>query len=623
MLLASATAFAQNPAPCSDLFFSEYIEGTSFNKVIEIYNPTTASVDLSDYKLLLFANGSPTPTSTFTMFGTLTSGNVYIVTNPNDTSTYINGLADTTAGTINFTGNDAFALLKISSADTIDRIGQIGVDPGAAIGWMVGSGNTIDHTLVRKISVNNGQSDWLIGANEWDVFPLNDFTHLGTHTMTPCAATPPNIFLVSATQNVNEGGGTVAIQVGITNPDANATSVTLTLSDISAIIGQDYDLVGNPVTVNFPGGSSANQTVTVSIIDDVNIEAAETFNVAISNPTNNASISGATEVVTIFDNDALAPDVYIVNTTQTVSETAGSIAIQVGINNPNANPTSVTLTLSDGTASIGQDYNLAGSQATVTFPGGSSAIQTVTVTIISDAITELNETFYATLNSATNNATISAGNDTVTISNVDINSYISFFKATDSVSESMTTFSADIEIFSGNPTTSPTSADVTLVTAQSTATTGVDFIFNDTTVTWPAGSSNSQYAIFHIIDDALIESMEHFVLTLSNFTNSSAVGNTGSTQINIIDNDPNAVKDILNDKNVLLIPNPANDKAILITNGSFEYFEIRDAAGRIILATNIHNQNTYTIQLTDFAVGVYFVSLHSSTQNEVVKLMKQ
>ena len=34
-----------------DLFFSEYIEGSSYNKALEIYNPTDSPVDLSQYQL--------------------------------------------------------------------------------------------------------------------------------------------------------------------------------------------------------------------------------------------------------------------------------------------------------------------------------------------------------------------------------------------------------------------------------------------------------------------------------------------------------------------------------------------------------------------------------------------
>lgn len=623
LLFTTTIAFAQNPAPCSDLFFSEYVEGTSFNKVIEIYNPTPGTIDLSDYKLLLFANGSATPTSTFTMFGSLTAGDVYIVTNPNDTSTYINGLADTTAGTINFTGNDAFALLKISTSDTIDRIGQIGTDPGASVGWTVGSGNTIDHTLVRMSTIHNGQSDWSIGATEWDVYPVNDFTHLGAHTFSPCVVNP-EVYLISTAQSVIESGVSVSIMVGINNPNATATTVTLTASDISATTGSDYNLPGNPVTVTFPANSSANETVTINIMDDLNVEPTETFSVDLSNATNSATIGTAQETVTITDDDS-PPQVYFISATQTVGEGAGSVSIQVGINNPNANNTTVTLTLSDIGATEFQDYFLSGNPVTVTFPGGTSANQTVTVSVIDDVMNELDETFKATLSNPTNGSSIGTSEEIITITDNDplINSYISFWVNDDSVSESMPVFSSQLEIFSGNPTTAPTSIDVTVLTSSSTATEGTDFTFNDTTITWPAGDATSKYAIFHIIDDINIESMEHFVLTLSNPTNNSAIGNVGNTVVNIIDNDPNSIQTILGDKNSLLVPNPANDKVILITNGEYDFYEIRDAAGRIIAATNIHAQTASTIQLNNYAAGIYFVYLHNSEGAQVMKLMKQ
>ncbi|MEI7801813.1 MAG: Calx-beta domain-containing protein [Bacteroidota bacterium] len=622
LLLTTTIAFAQNPAPCSDLFFSEYVEGTSFNKVIEIYNPTGSTIDLANYKLLLFANGSPTPTSTFSMFGSIAAGAVYIVTNPNDTSVYINSIADTTAGTVNFTGNDAFALLNLTSTDTIDRIGQFGNDPGAN-GWTVGSGSTSDHTLVRMSTIHNGQSDWSIGATEWDVYPINDFTHLGAHTFSPCVVNP-EVYLISTAQSVIESGVSISIEVGIINPNASATTVILTASDISATTGSDYSLTGNPVTVTFPANSSANQTVTISIMDDLTVEPTETFSVALSNATNGATLGTSQEIVTITDDDT-PPQVYLVNATQTVGEAGVSVVLQVGINNPNTNTTSVTLTLSDIGATELQDYFLSGNPITVSFPGGTSANQTVTVSIIDDVINELDETFKATLSNPTNGASIGTSEELITITDNDplINSYISFWVNDDSVSESMPVFSSQLEIFSGNPTTSPTTIDVTVLSSSSTATEGTDFSFNDTTISWPAGDATSKYAVFHIIDDNNIEPMEHFVLTLSNPTNNSAIGNVGNTLVNIIDNDPNSIQSILGDKNSLLIPNPANDKVILITNGQYDFYEIRDAAGRIIAATNIHAQTASTIMLNNFAAGIYFVYLHNSEGAEVMKLMKQ
>ncbi|CAM5522208.1 hypothetical protein LSPH24S_04475 [Lysinibacillus sphaericus] len=47
----------------TDLIISEYIEGLSNNKAIELYNGTGSTIDLSQYKLELYTNGSTTPTA--------------------------------------------------------------------------------------------------------------------------------------------------------------------------------------------------------------------------------------------------------------------------------------------------------------------------------------------------------------------------------------------------------------------------------------------------------------------------------------------------------------------------------------------------------------------------------
>ena len=73
-----------------NLFFSEYIEGSSNNKVLEIYNPTGSTVDLSEYKVQQSNNGAgwgiddgPPPVVepgfTLQLSGTLASGEVYIL----------------------------------------------------------------------------------------------------------------------------------------------------------------------------------------------------------------------------------------------------------------------------------------------------------------------------------------------------------------------------------------------------------------------------------------------------------------------------------------------------------------------------------------------------------------
>ncbi len=68
-------------SPIVDLFFSEYIEGTSNNKALEIYNGTGTTVDLGagGYNVQMFFNGSTSAALTLNLTGTIAPGDVYVL----------------------------------------------------------------------------------------------------------------------------------------------------------------------------------------------------------------------------------------------------------------------------------------------------------------------------------------------------------------------------------------------------------------------------------------------------------------------------------------------------------------------------------------------------------------
>ncbi|MCB5223699.1 MAG: chitobiase/beta-hexosaminidase C-terminal domain-containing protein [Candidatus Syntrophosphaera sp.] len=176
----------------TDLFFSEYIEGSSNNKAIEIFNGTGAAVDLANYKVKLFANGGTTPTSTETFeSGTiLNHGSVYVLVH-SQAGAALQALKTINSATTNFNGNDALALLKIVGEDEVyvDIFGTIGEDPGTA--WTADGGySTLDKTLVRKAAVTGGVTEnpdagFPTLAAEWDVYPIDTITNLGWHIFAP------------------------------------------------------------------------------------------------------------------------------------------------------------------------------------------------------------------------------------------------------------------------------------------------------------------------------------------------------------------------------------------------------------------------------------------------------
>lgn len=209
-------------APCTELFFSEYSEGSSNNKYFEIYNPTSAAVSLSGYTVYLSGNGG-SYTNTFTTNATIASGDVYMIsTNQLDSATQ--ALADTAMGypsVAHFNGDDA--LILTNGTDTIDVIGVPGVDPGSS--WAVGTGSTANHTLVRKHAVSGGSTDWTTGAGEWDVYASNTWTYSGAHSSN-CIVTPKNVTFQVDMNNVTASFTNVYVSGTVNNWSGNANQLT-------------------------------------------------------------------------------------------------------------------------------------------------------------------------------------------------------------------------------------------------------------------------------------------------------------------------------------------------------------------------------------------------------------
>jgi hypothetical protein len=183
-------------AQTCNLFISEYIEGTSNNKALEFYNPTNSALDLSDYVVYRYNNGSPTPQDSLVLAGhTLAANDVYVAANPQANATIL-AVADTLHTITFFNGDDVIALYQISTGKIIDKIGLIGVDPG--INWTVGNGATSEYTLVRMSSVKYGDSDWTVVSAQWDVYAQDEFGYIGSHTGTACCTSSADSIDVSS-----------------------------------------------------------------------------------------------------------------------------------------------------------------------------------------------------------------------------------------------------------------------------------------------------------------------------------------------------------------------------------------------------------------------------------------
>lgn len=279
----------------TDLLISEYVEGSSNNKYIEIYNGTGADVDLAAYKLKLYSNGSSSVTNFTALTGTLANNACVVYKNSGAVLTLPEGVSATVSTATNFNGNDTVALTKTVGADDIlvDIFGNI----GDATSWSSGTISATNQTLRRKSTVLSGVAVDPIDpgfptlGTEWDSFAIDTADGLGSHstggTATPVAgyqdlAVSTNVVRV----NNLEAETSYTYRVCAYNSSfttANSNTIEVQTTAVNTGIGANTCINGAQTTVLIPAligysnndvsidptlGSSDDFAVTVSSITD-------------------------------------------------------------------------------------------------------------------------------------------------------------------------------------------------------------------------------------------------------------------------------------------------------------------------------------------------------------------
>lgn len=200
---------------CSELFISEYVEGSGNNKALEIYNPTSQDIDLALYMIIRYSNGATGASSgnAIQLAGMIAPNDVHVGVieklNPSGSgqevpvATILQASADAfycpdynISNAWYFNGNDAIVLARgsvndITNSTIVDVFGKVGEDPlggwndNAATGFTSsGYSWTEDHTLIRKNTVLSGDIDPIDLFNpslEWDSLAEDSWSNLGSH----------------------------------------------------------------------------------------------------------------------------------------------------------------------------------------------------------------------------------------------------------------------------------------------------------------------------------------------------------------------------------------------------------------------------------------------------------
>lgn len=326
------------------------------------------------------------------------------------------------------------------------------------------------------------------------------------------------------------------IEVNINFIPRTDRTVEYTTADVSATAADDYTAATGATVTILAGNTTADYTI--SINDDMDEEATETFTSTLSSPSAGLSL-GSNTVFTysISDND-ITRKVYFDVETDSGNENVTPVTVNLTINVADpTDPTSVDYAVTSGTATNGgTDFTLTAGTATF---AATTTTTSFTFTVNDDMLKEANETLVISLSNPVNcnldNTMPFAGTGfttyTYTINDNDANPELQFTTTSSSGLESVSPVNFEVSLSEVSGIDALANFTVT-----GTATGGgFDYTLADGTITIPAGSTTADI-IATITNDGEVELSETIIVTLSSPTDATLGSNTIFTYT-INDND--------------------------------------------------------------------------------------
>lgn len=314
LLLLFVTTFLVLPIfaqDCTDLFISEYVEGTGNNKALELYNPTNSAIDLSAYQLVRYSNGGTAPNAVG-LEGTIEAKSTFVVVldkrDPSGTGleqpvdSALQEKADlflcpvyNVNKMMYFNGNDAVSLELASNNQIIDLFAFVGGNMTSDdSGWGSFNDTTITYnsggvpteytienymtgplfwlswtenqTLIRKPNVGEGvhanPDPYFVVYEEWDSIPVNTFDSLGFHNC-DCSTFSVDENIIQTNINIYPNpvsNGNFTIETDGSVEEVSITDVTGKLIEFTQLDGQN-----GSIKMNIPENLQGYYFVTIKL----------------------------------------------------------------------------------------------------------------------------------------------------------------------------------------------------------------------------------------------------------------------------------------------------------------------------------------------------------------------
>ncbi len=220
----------------------------------------------------------------------------------------------------------------------------------------------------------------------------------------------PEIAWVSTTSQSDENEEIIAVDLSLTHESRKAVSVKYRVTGTANGNGEDYKLKDD--TVTFPPGKT-NKQISLNIVDDILIEPDETVILTLFKPVNATLGENIVYTHTILNDDL--PQIQFVSDSSSVKETETNWSIPVSLSPASIEEVSVDYSVTGGTATADEDFELTNGTLTLAANETSASID---VSIFLDDLIEDNETVVIELADPIN-ASRGLSSHTLTIQNDD------------------------------------------------------------------------------------------------------------------------------------------------------------------------------------------------------------
>lgn len=392
---------------------------------------------------------------------------------------------------------------------------------------------TLSFTLVTATGTVSGTHVITISDDESAVISFED--------MTGVVSEATSTYTTNALLDITGSGtGTASIE--------SSATVVVNANDLTATSPADYALTTTSITFSAGSIDGASTAIDSAIVNDQLVESSEYYELAFGTVTATGNVTATSDIqaVEIEDNDTA--EIVFETNTGSVNESAGTYTVNAVLNlttNGTGTPglqneEEISITQTGISATNVTDYSLTTALVTFTPADGNGATKPISVSIVSDAIDENNETFDLDMSGNVESIpTISETSHTVTITDDDTAGVI----VTQSGGTTNVTEGGALDLYDVVLATQPAN-DVTVTLTFNgqveISTDGINFVPSPVVLTFTSGNWNvTRTLTVQAVNDTVVEGA-HTALIDQATTSADPMYNniaTADVTVNITDND--------------------------------------------------------------------------------------